>query len=132
MAGELGTIGEIGVWSTVPSVRDVARAVRRTQISPKLRRGKCGRNDRPIQIMFSKFGSGSVQPCQIFQSWLVAVRFEPNFQSGTHSAPENVTRLARASLTPRSLAFEVLTINSNRPKDNGAHEPETVHPCTVG
>ena len=32
-------------------------------------------------IMFSKFGSGSVQPRQIFQIWLVAVRFEPNFEN---------------------------------------------------
>ena len=32
-------------------------------------------------LMFSKFGSGSVQPRQIFQIWLVAVRFEPNFEN---------------------------------------------------
>ena len=31
--------------------------------------------------MFSKFGSGSVQPRQIFQIWLVVVRFEPNFEN---------------------------------------------------
>ena len=29
--------------------------------------------------MFSKFGSGSVRPCQIFGAWLIAMRFEPNF-----------------------------------------------------
>jgi len=31
--------------------------------------------------MFSKFGSGSVRPCQIFGTWLTAVRFGPNFEN---------------------------------------------------
>ena len=33
-------------------------------------------------VMFSKFGSGSIQPRrQIFRNLLVAVRFEPNFEN---------------------------------------------------
>ena len=32
-------------------------------------------------IMFSRFGLGSVRPRQIFRIWLVAVRFEPNFEN---------------------------------------------------
>ena len=32
-------------------------------------------------IMFSRFGLGSVRPNQMFRIWLVAVRFEPNFEN---------------------------------------------------
>ena len=32
-------------------------------------------------LMFSKFGSGSVRPRQIFRIWLVGIRFEPNFEN---------------------------------------------------
>ena len=51
--------------------------------------------------MFSKFGSGSVQPCQMFQIWLVVVRFEPN--------SENISLRFDSRLRQSTLLFSALS-----------------------
>ena len=52
-------------------------------------------------LMFSKFGSGSVQPCQMFQIWLVVVRFEPN--------SENISLRFDSRLRQSTLLFTALS-----------------------
>jgi len=59
-------------------------------------------------LIVSKFGSGPVRPCHNFRIWLVAARFEPNFETNAgHTLELPIGPIANFSQPMYEAAYEI-------------------------